>query len=180
MESETIEIVDIKGKVIGKSSRSTAYSKGLLHKAVNIVILNKKRQIYLQQRSKNKSSFPLFWDISVSEHIKPNESYKEAALRGINEELSIETVLKKIRGKHIQRSQYKAGNNQIIEYELVELYAGKLQGKIGINESEVRSGVFLSLEKIQKGMQTNKINFTPWAIDEINFLLNNFKTLKLF
>ncbi len=174
MEKEIIEIVNKKGQVVTKSRRSTAYKKGLLHKAVNILIFNKKGEIFLQKRSKIKSSFPLHWDISCSEHLKPNESYKEAALRGLIEELSIKTSIKILRKKHHQQSKFYKKGQQIIENELVVLYQGTYDGKIKMDKNEVYSGKFLSLKKVKTLLLTPETRFTPWAKDELEFLLKEF------
>jgi isopentenyl-diphosphate delta-isomerase type 1 len=179
MESEIIEVVDKNGEVIMRTRRSTAYKKGLLHKAVNMLIFNKRNKMYMQQRSKNKSSFPLFWDISASEHVKPGESYENAAQRGLKEELSILTKIRKIRQKHIQRSEYFKNGKKIIEHELVELYKGTFDGKIQIDKSEVKDGKFVFLKSLKSQIRLKKIKLTPWALDEIQFLLKNLKTLKL-
>lgn len=174
MESEIIEIVNRNGKVIRKARRATAYKKGLLHKAVNIVIFNSNGKIFLQQRSSNKSAFPLYWDISAAEHLKPKETFRKAAMRGLKEELSIKLPIRKIRSKHIQVSEFIKNGQNIIENELVELYSGKFDGKIKIDKKEVESGKFIPLSKLEGMLKTEK--FTPWGIEEIEYILNR-KTL---
>ncbi len=173
MESEIIEIVNKQGKVIRKARRSTAYKKGLLHKAVNIVIFNSKGELFIQQRSSKKSSFPLFWDISAAEHVKPKENFKEAAMRGLMEELSIDAKVKKIRPKHIQKSEFSKGGIEIIENELVELYATIYNGKIKIDPSEVKNGKFVLLTKLKSLIAKEEVKITPWGLDEIDFIINS-------
>ncbi len=104
-DKETVDIVDKKGSVIGQATRSQVYKQGLLHPTVNIVVINKKGEIFIQQRSEKKI-LPLYWDISASEHIKSGEGYESAAIRGLDEELSITSPVKLLRSKHIQRNEY--------------------------------------------------------------------------
>src|SRR3989338_409954 len=104
-DKELVDIVDKNGKVIGKATRSEVYKKGFLHPAVNILVINKKGQIFIQRRS-SKKILPLYWDISASEHVKSGEDYKSAAIRGLQEELSITAQVKLLRKKHIQRNEY--------------------------------------------------------------------------
>ena len=165
---EVIEIVNKNGKVVGKTTRQKAYKKGLLHLAVNMFVLNSKGQVYIQKRSASKSSFPLHWDISASEHVKPGETPKNAALRGLKEELSINTKIKLIRKKHIQKSIFKKNGKNIIENELVRLYLAKFNGKIKIDKNEVASGKFVSLKLLKTLIK--KEPFTPWGLEEIQFL----------
>lgn len=169
---EVVDIVDKFGKVIGQTTRNEVYKKGLLHPAVNIVVANKKGQIFIQRRSLKKM-LPLYWDISASEHVKSGESYKAAALRGIKEELSITARVKLLRGKHIQKNEYIKGQIRFLEYELVELYGAVYDGKVVINQDEVIEGRFISFEKLKVLIKNNLIKFSPWGLDEINYLLEN-------
>lgn len=170
MPDEIVDIVDKNGKVIKKSTRSEACKKGLLHPAVNILVVNSHRKIFLQRRSVTKSAFPLFWDISASEHIGAGEGFKEAAVRGLGEELSIKSDVRLIRPKHIQKSEYKKGEDLIKEYELVELYCAYFDGEININREEVLEGKFVDIGEFKN---FNENNFTPWGLDEIKYILKN-------
>lgn len=171
-DKEKVDIVDVKGQVIDKATRSQAYREGLLHPAVNIVVLNKNGQIFIQRRSPKKI-LPLYWDISASEHVKSGENHKSAAIRGLREELSISAPVKLLRGRHIQKNEYVTKGICIIEYELVELYGTVYEGKIKINPEEVSEGRFISINNLKKIIESNKIKFSPWGLDEINYLVDN-------
>ncbi|OGE32129.1 hypothetical protein A2631_01515 [Candidatus Daviesbacteria bacterium RIFCSPHIGHO2_01_FULL_44_29] len=159
-----MSIVNEKNKVISRATRKEVYAKGLLHRAVNVVLKNSHGQIYLQQRSKDKQAFPLYWDISCSEHLKPGETYTEAAKRGLKEELGIEAKVKRIKPQHRQRSEYKQGQETIIENELVETYEAIYNGKLSFDPREVAAGNFFSKQDILKMLSKNQ--FTPWFIEE--------------
>ncbi len=171
-DQEEIDVVDKTGKTTGKATRSQVYKEGLLHPAVNILVINKKGQIFIQRRSLKKI-LPLYWDISASEHVKSEESYKSAAIRGLKEELSINAPLKLLRDKHIQRNEYVTEKNRLVEYELVELYGAVYNGKIEIDYDEVIEGKFISFKKLRELTRNNRIKFSPWGLDEINYLLEN-------
>ncbi|MCR4325085.1 MAG: NUDIX domain-containing protein [Candidatus Curtissbacteria bacterium] len=170
MPDEIIDIVDEKGRRLGKSSRSEACKIGLLHPAVNIFVINSKGQVFLQQRSAKKSAFPLFWDVSASEHLVSGETFRQAAERGLSEELSMKARVRLIRPKHIQKSEYKKGKEIVKEYELVELYLANYEGEINLNKEEVKEGKFVDIKELGK---FSKNNFTPWGLDEIRFLIKN-------
>lgn len=148
------------------------YNEGLLHPAVNIVVVNKKGQIFIQRRSLKKM-LPLYWDISASEHVKSGEDYKPAATRGLKEELSITAPVKLLREKHIQRNEYITKEICLIEYELVELYGAIYDGKIEVNQEEVSEGRFVSIKKLNELIKNEQIKFSPWGLDELNYLFNN-------
>lgn len=172
-KAEKIDIVDPKGRVIGTTSRYRAYDKGLLHMAVNVVIFNMRKQIFIQRRSGKKAVFGLFWDISASEHLKSGEDYKSAAIRGLKEELAVKTDLTRLRFKHVQNNEYEKNNQKIIENELVELYGGVFGGIPTINKNEVAQGMFVTLSNLVDRIENGEMKFTPWGLDEVNFLRNH-------
>lgn len=167
---EIVDIVDKRGSVVGKATREEVYAKGLLHPAVNIIVVNPQGKIYIQQRSAKKSAFPLYWDISCAEHLKSGETFKKAAIRGLLEELSIDVNIKKLRDKHVQRSEYHKGDKLIKEYELVELWGAVWGGEIKIDLEEVANGKFVSLPDLK---EFGELTFTPWGLDEVRFVLKN-------
>lgn len=171
-DQELVDIVNRNGVIIGQTTRGEVYKKGFLHLAVNIVVVNKKGQIFIQRRSPKKI-LPLYWDISASEHVKSGENFKSAARRGLKEELSIEAPVKLLRGKHIQRNEYMEKDSCIIEHELVELYYAVYDGVIKLDKDEVTEGKFISLENLSELIKNDRIKFSPWGLDELNYLLNN-------
>lgn len=171
-DKEKVDIVDQTGKVIGAATRSQVYKEGLLHPAVNIIVINKNGEVFIQQRSKKKI-LPFYWDISASEHVKSGENYKSAAIRGLKEELSIMAPVKLLRKKHPQRNKYITKEICLIEYELVELYVAFYDGEIKVNPEEVAEGKFISLKNLSKLIENSQIKFSPWGLEEINYLLKD-------
>lgn len=175
--TESVDIVDNSGKVIGKTTRDKAHTKGLLHPTVNILLFNSVGKVLLQKRSKTKLMFPLHWDISVCEHVFSKESSSKAAARGLFEELSIKMKIKLLRNNHIKISHYQIKNQVFREYELVKLYGGEFDGEIKIDEEEVVNTLFVTIPKLKELIYQSKISFTPWALDELLFLLRNYKEI---
>ncbi len=173
-DKEKVDVVDQTGKVIGKATRSKVYKEGLLHPAVNIVVVNKKGQIFIQRRS-SKKILPFYWDISASEHVKSGETNRSAAIRGLKEELSITAAVKLLRNKHIQRNEYITKDICFIEYELVELYGAIYDNdnEIEVNQEEVSEGRFVSFDELDGLIKKDQIMFSPWGLEEINYLLEN-------
>ena len=56
---------------------------------------------------------------------------------------------------------------------MVELYGAVYDGEIKINKDEVAAGKFISFEKLSELIKNNQIKFSPWGIEEINYLLEN-------
>lgn len=171
-DQELVDVVSEDGAIIGTASRSDVYSQGLLHRAVNIVVFNKKGQIFIQRRSPKKI-LPFYWDISASEHVKSGESFKAAAVRGLKEEISVTAPIKLLRKKHIQKNEYKGKGIWIREYEVVELYGAVYNGKIRIDQDEVMDGKFIPFQGLKELVESNQIKFSPWGLDEVEYLISN-------
>ncbi|MEX2028486.1 MAG: NUDIX domain-containing protein [Candidatus Curtissbacteria bacterium] len=175
MNSERIEIVNQQGTTVGHATRQEAYEQGLLHRAVTVVVINSKGEIYLQQRSLQKDALPMYWDISVAEHPKPGESYEDAARRGMREELSIDypTDPRLLRGLHPQTSEFEGSGLTLRENELVQLYVAFFDGEIVINPEEVCDGKFVSPGELQVLIGDSATRFTPWGIEELSYILQH-------
>jgi isopentenyl-diphosphate delta-isomerase len=86
---EILPVVDENDLEVGSAPRAEIHAKGLLHRAVHILVFDKKGRIYLQRRSADKDTHPLKWTSSASGHVDPGESYEQAAQRELMEELSL-------------------------------------------------------------------------------------------
>lgn len=103
LSSELLDHVDEDDRVIGTVARSRAHREGIRHRAVHVVVWNRRGEILLQRRAASKASFPGFWDTSVGGHVGAGEGYLATALRECAEELGIEigsSDLSRI-GKHL-------------------------------------------------------------------------------
>lgn len=90
MMQELIDVLDENGIFTGSVvPRDKVHQKGLWHRAIIVVIVNKENQILLQQRSNSKEKNPGMWDISVAGHISAGQDSLSAAAREINEEISV-------------------------------------------------------------------------------------------
>lgn len=171
-DKELLDIIDQSGRVIGKSPRSKVYKEGLLHPAVNILVINKKGQIFIQKRS-SKKFLPFYWDISAAEHIKSGETYRSAAIRGLKEELLITSPVKLLRKKHLQRNEYRTKKINLIENELVQTYGTIYNSKIEFNPEEISEGRFVSFEELIELIKDPDTKFSPWGLEEITYFLIN-------
>lgn len=74
-------------------SKETIYSEEqeqkCSHKEIGVFVINNHHQVLLQKRSANKKSYPNKWAL-LTGHVKEKESFKDAVLREIKEEIGIE------------------------------------------------------------------------------------------
>ncbi len=88
---EILDLVNENDEVIGKIKRSDAYAKRLKNfRGINAFIINDKGQIWIPRRVKEKRFFPLCLDTSVGGHVISGETYEEAIVREVKEELNLD------------------------------------------------------------------------------------------
>jgi isopentenyldiphosphate isomerase len=156
---EMFEVVDKDGKVLDQKPRSEVHARGLRHKGVYLIILDRKGHIFLQQRAKDKDLMPSAWDLSVAEHLKPSETFTEAAQRGAREELGVKVRNLKLLGKMSFHFKYPGGE---IDNELNHLFYSEFEGKINFKDGEVQNGRFVEICQLFHEMDQMPGKFTPW------------------
>ncbi len=93
-EDELLDLVDGNDNVIGQIGRSV--SDRLNHsgegyiRAATCLIQNSKGELWIPRRTKGKKIAPLGLDSSMQEHVGAGETYEQATIRGLKEELTLE------------------------------------------------------------------------------------------
>ena len=89
---ELVDIVDHNDNVLYQCTRKEMRAKVLCHRAVFIAVVNSAGELLIHQRSAMKDLWPSFWDIAVGGVVAAGESYDDAALRELDEEVGIAAV----------------------------------------------------------------------------------------
>ena len=88
---ELIDVLDEFGNKTGEvEERSEVYKKGLWHRSSHIWIENDNKEILVQRRNPNKSTFPNLWAISVAGHVDSGETSLDTAVRELKEEVNLD------------------------------------------------------------------------------------------
>lgn len=86
---EMLDVVDEDDNVIAITTRGEIHARGLMHRAVHILVFNSRDELFLQKRSMSKDEQPGKWDSSAAGHVDSGEAYLDCARREITEELGI-------------------------------------------------------------------------------------------
>jgi isopentenyl-diphosphate Delta-isomerase len=89
MNDEIFDIVNDQDEVIGRLPRFQVHRDSLKHRAVHVLVFNKRGEIFLQKRSRKKDCFPGAWDSSASGHLDSGEDYDACAVRELREEIGL-------------------------------------------------------------------------------------------
>lgn len=157
--AEYVVLVNEQDKVLGTMEKIEAHEKGLLHRAISVLIFNEKGEMLIQQRAAAKYHWPLIWANACCSHPRENESYSEAAHRRVFEELGIRVKLEKKFDFIYKATDSVTG---LIEHELDYVFEGKYEGDIPFNKEEVADIQWISMENLKKDISKNEEKYAFW------------------
>ena len=130
---EKVDLVNEKDAVVGSSSVLECLSKGLLHRAVAVLVLRSDGRFLLQRRSTKDRWHPGKWTISSTGHVKQGESYDKAAARELQEELGLTGSLERV-GKYLLPPLHSTG---LTEWEWVAFYVTQTDSPCTVDPVEL-------------------------------------------
>ena len=89
VSQELLDVVDQNDQVVAVKTRGEIHAKGLMHRAVHILVFNHQGDFFIQKRSMSKDECPGLWDSSAAGHVDSGEDYVSCAIRELSEELGI-------------------------------------------------------------------------------------------
>lgn len=141
MHDEIFDVVNERDEVIGRASRREVHERGLMHRAVHVLVWDPAGRVFLQQRSLKKDTFPGAWDSSASGHLDAGEDYDACALRELREELGLWLPEAPRRLFHV-RACVETG------HEHVWVYQTRHPGPFTLAPDEIQRGEWFAPEEI--------------------------------
>ncbi|MBI3169531.1 MAG: NUDIX domain-containing protein [Chloroflexi bacterium] len=173
MADELLDVVNDEDMVIAQAMRSVVHEQGLQHRGVHVFLFNEEGEILIQKRNADRVHSPSLLDCSVSEHVRAGESYLEAAMRGLKEELSVRGIEVKPLGK----IQMEYGPN---DNEISLVYAGKVDPQqVQFDPEEISEIKFMSLDEIRVGIVHEKGIYCGWFVELMNWYFGQATRLKV-
>ncbi|KAG7671001.1 hypothetical protein Ndes2526B_g01232 [Nannochloris sp. 'desiccata'] len=170
-EDEVFELVDENDQVIGREHRGVVHRQGLLHRAVYAWVFNPAGELLIQRRSPLKKIGANQWDLSAAEHLQPGEDYLSAVVRGLSEELGIQTEAVEVAGPLQPTHKRELHQGGFHDVELVRSY--RLDGfkaEVKLVDGEVLEIRWIALDKLRKEIANEPERFTQWMREEISGL----------
>ena len=150
-QDELFDVVDEQDCVIDQATRQEVHDKGLLHRAVHILVFNKKHDCLLQKRSALKDRHPGVWDSSAAGHLDAGEDYETAARRELEEELGI-TDTPLIPVGTLPPSEQTG-------FEHVAIFAAVQDGRVSFPAAEIEGVLPFSAQLIDTWLQSRPQDF---------------------
>lgn len=163
---ELFDVVDELDRVVGQARRADVHAGGLRHRAVHVLVQRRDGAVYLQKRSMAKDSNPGRWDSSASGHLDSGETYDEAAVRELDEELGV-------RVPEITRIGFLEASEETGQ-EFVHIYTAGHEGPFTLHPEEISDGRWVRPERIGEWLREHPEDFPPcfhavWAVASKRF-----------
>lgn len=160
-QMENLIVVDSQDRPQGEASRQVCHRfPGKLHRAILVILRNKKDQILLAQRAKGK-----LWggvcDGTVATHVYPSETSEDSSRRALRKELNLENLRLEYRGKFLYRARW---GKEGIEHEVCHLYLGESDESVTVNQNEITDLEWIDQKELMMRVKKNKKVFTPWLL----------------
>jgi len=153
-----VQLVNLKDEPVGSMEKLEAHQKGLLHRAISVLIFNSKGEMLLQRRALKKYHSPGLWTNTCCSHPYPFEIPEDAASRRLNEEMNIESKLN-FAFKFIYKTEF---SNGLIENELDHVFIGYSDETPHLNTDEAVAFRWVTIKDLQRDIEKNPENYTVW------------------
>lgn len=164
-EKELIDVIDPDGmSVVATALRSEVHRLGLWHRTVHVWVLNGKKELLLQKRSKSKESFPGLWDISAAGHITSGDASKNAALRELMEELGIQAGEDELTLLFTITGHYESPSKHFVDNEFSDVYLLRADipiDKVAVDGDEVDEVKYMSVEELKRELEMHPALYVP-------------------
>jgi isopentenyl-diphosphate delta-isomerase len=156
---EQVVLVDEQGNELGLMGKTEAHKKGILHKAISVLIFNSKGEMLIQQRAFTKYHWAGIWSNTCCSHPRSGETFDDAAQRRLKEELGITTLLKKEFFFTYKAKDEKSG---LTEHEYDWVFTGIFDDTFEYNRQEINAVKWMTKEELQKEMDAEPEQFSFW------------------
>ena len=154
-----IVLVDEHDTTVWTWEKMDIHRKGLLHRAISVLVFNSKWEMLLQQRALTK--YHCWWlrTNATCTHPYPNEENLAAAHRRLQEEMWFDTDL-----KEIFQFQYIAKfDNWLIENEYDHVFEWIYDWEIAnTNPAEVNNFKWIDMNTLTTDIENNPTKYTEW------------------
>jgi len=166
MKEEIFDVCNERDEVIGQNTRSEVHRLGLMHRAVHVLVFNRRGEVFLQKRSMTKDTFPGAWDSSASGHLDTGEDYDACAVREVREELGI------VMERPPERL-FKIAACAETDQEHIWVYRHNCEGPFCLHPEEIEGGEWFTAAQIDEALRTRLHEFASafvmvWGLVEGN------------
>ena len=158
MINPEVILVNENDDVMGFEDKLVAHQKGLMHRAISILIFNSKGEWLIQRRALDKYHSGGLWTNTCCSHPYPNESTQASAERRLMEEMGMATKL-----SFLFDFRYCVElDNELTENELDHVFIGKTENEPILNPEEACDYKYISTHDLENDLKEHPEKYTEW------------------
>ena len=155
---EHIVLVDAADREIGTAPKLDGHRRGLLHRALSVVVRDQDGRLLLQKRQFGKYHSGGLWTNTCCSHPRAGEPVAVAAGRRLREEMGISCPLLPLTTL-TYRAEVGGG---LIEHELVHVFAGQYDGAVRPDPREADGYDWIAPAALQADLQAAPMRYSVW------------------
>ena len=149
---ELFDLVDEQDCVIGQARRAEVHERKLRHRAIHVLVFDRRGRVFLQRRSLAKDSAPGRWDSSCSGHLDAGEGYDAAAVRELGEEIGLVLAAPPDRWLRLEACAQTG-------WEFVWVYRLEHDGPFRLHPAEIMDGAWYELAEVDVAVREREHDF---------------------
>ncbi|KAB2917427.1 MAG: isopentenyl-diphosphate Delta-isomerase [Hyphomicrobiaceae bacterium] len=156
--SDLVILVDEQDRAIGTMPKLEAHRAGRCHRAISVIVRDRRGRLLLQQRALGKYHSGGLWTNACCSHPRPGESVADAAARRLVEEMGIAAAVEPL----FSTCYRDRVSQRLIEHEFVHVFGGVTDQTPDPNADEVADWRWQSLDEVVSDIETRPQLYTVW------------------
>jgi isopentenyl-diphosphate delta-isomerase len=155
---DDVVLVDDDDIAVGTMRKLQAHYLGRRHRAVSVLLYDRRGRLLLQRRASGKYHSAGLWTNTCCGHPRPGELVADAAIRRLQDEMGIGCEL-----MPIFRMRYRVRvSGRMIENEITHVFGGCFEGEPAPNPCEVGDWRWAPMEQAAGELDRHPERFTAW------------------
>lgn len=160
-----VVIVDEDDNEIGTAMLAEVWQKGLYHRIVAVFVFDDQARILLQLRGPNVKVYSNCWDQAAGGHVDEDQTYKDAAVNELAEELGLNDITLTVIGTY--RSNNRDGERIINQFERVYSAEVPYGTVIKPQKSELADIRWFTVIELEQHIAEKPDDFTPGLLYDL-------------
>lgn len=157
--ADRVQLTSPDGKTVGYATKLDAHrGKGMLHRAISVLLRDASGNVLLQRRATGKYHFGGRWANTCCSHPYGDETPSDAAARALREEMRIECTVTQV-GTFVYRASDPASG--LTEWEYDHVFVGTHDGEVNPNSDEVAEAQWFALDAAM-ALSRDPDRAAPW------------------
>lgn len=159
-DEDDVILVDAEDRPLGRAPKLDVHRDGRLHRAVSVVVQDRRGRVLIQRRSTAKYHSPGLWSNTCCGHPRPGEDIVAAACRRLRAELGIEVAALRPIASFIYHADLGGG---LVEHELDHVLVGMWNGEPVPDAQEVGDWRWEDLRALRQDVAAAPEKYTAWC-----------------